>query len=205
MDQPASGRERRKLRTRNELAEAALRLFAEKGFEATTVTEIAGAADYVPSTFFRYFGSKEDVVFVRIPEMLAEAREALHGPRSEPPWPHLRRSTIASALRFAEVSSASMWVAEPSLRRRFLEHLGEWERTVADYVAAIRGTDAVSDIAAQVVAKVVTSTCDACYQVHVQSGADLGTLLAEAFDLLGSDLAARSGLETTPSTVRAAG
>jgi len=56
-------RERKKLRTRALIQKEALRLFLEKGFEATTIEEIAEAAEISPSTFFNYFPTKEEVVF----------------------------------------------------------------------------------------------------------------------------------------------
>jgi AcrR family transcriptional regulator len=55
-------RERKKLQTRALIQREALRLFLEKGFEATTIEEIAEAADIAPSTFFNYFPTKENVV-----------------------------------------------------------------------------------------------------------------------------------------------
>ena len=52
-------RERKKLRTRRALAEGALRLFAEQGFDATTIDELAEEAEVSKTTFFRFFPAKE--------------------------------------------------------------------------------------------------------------------------------------------------
>jgi AcrR family transcriptional regulator len=56
-------RERKKLKTRAAIQREAMRLFLARGFEATTIEDIAEAVEISPSTFFNYFPSKEDVVF----------------------------------------------------------------------------------------------------------------------------------------------
>jgi len=59
---PTGLRERKKAKTRAAIREHAMRLFEQQGYAATTVDQIAEAADVSPSTFFRYFPTKEDVV-----------------------------------------------------------------------------------------------------------------------------------------------
>lgn len=56
-------RERKRLQVKQQLKEHALRLFAEQGFAATTVEQIAESTNISPRTFFRYFPNKEDVLF----------------------------------------------------------------------------------------------------------------------------------------------
>ena len=76
MDTVVEGlRERKKRKTREAIVDAAMSLFQEKGFDATTIADIASKAEIAPRTFFAYFPSKEDVVFSDFSEALASMQE----------------------------------------------------------------------------------------------------------------------------------
>jgi AcrR family transcriptional regulator len=70
-------RERKKQQTREKIASVALQLFAERGYEHTTVAEIADAADVSKRTVFAYFDSKEDILFCDEPRFFELLKQTL--------------------------------------------------------------------------------------------------------------------------------
>jgi AcrR family transcriptional regulator len=70
-------RERKKQQTREKIEEVALKLFAERGYDETTLAEIADAADVSPRTIFSYFESKEDILFCEEPSLYDKLEQAL--------------------------------------------------------------------------------------------------------------------------------
>jgi AcrR family transcriptional regulator len=77
VEQPLGLRERKKRRTRAVIAETARRLFFERGFEATTVSEVAREADVAEQTVFNYFPRKEDLFYSGLDEFEAELLAAV--------------------------------------------------------------------------------------------------------------------------------
>lgn len=128
-DQPRPGlRERKKAKTRAAIQEHALRLFGERGYEATTVAEIAEAAEVSPSTFFRYFPTKEDVVlYDALDPVLLRALDAQ--PADLSPIGALRatmREVFAGApteLLTQQDERAALIFSVPELRMRMLDEL----------------------------------------------------------------------------------
>jgi AcrR family transcriptional regulator len=83
--QPLGRRERKRLETRNGLAAVALELFAERGFDAVTVNDIADRADVDPSTFYRHFVTKEAVIFAEFGEVTARIGDAIRAQPADLP------------------------------------------------------------------------------------------------------------------------
>lgn len=77
MSTPVGLRERKKQQTRRALQDAAMRLFADKGYDRTTIEEIAEAADVSNRTFFRYFASKEEVLEADFTDLFERMEEAV--------------------------------------------------------------------------------------------------------------------------------
>jgi AcrR family transcriptional regulator len=126
-------RERKKLRTRATIRDQAMRLFAEKGYGETTVEQIAEAADISPSTFFRYFPSKEQLVLVDDYDPIV-IREFLSAPADVPVLTALRRSmeyvfkNMAPEQFEREMARQHLIRTVPELRAA---QLGELQRTIA--------------------------------------------------------------------------
>lgn len=132
-------RDRKKSATRQSLREAALRLFDEKGFSETSVDEIADRADVSRSTFFRYFGSKEAVLFAPGDEILETLTAALLArPAEEPPIVAYEEALIESLSARRDVTNREfsriaekLTLEEPALRTRRYRLLEESTETLA--------------------------------------------------------------------------
>jgi AcrR family transcriptional regulator len=74
-------RESKKLQTRQEIADQAMRLFAQRGFDGVTVAEVAAAADLSEKTVYNYFPTKEDLFFDEVPARQAALVAAITGRR----------------------------------------------------------------------------------------------------------------------------
>ena len=95
-------RERKRMRTMAAIQQAAFRLFAEQGYDATTVEQIAAAAEVSPATFFRYFPAKESVLFHDIDAQIQATLDSLAArPEDEPPFEALIQVLRDSAGRFS--------------------------------------------------------------------------------------------------------
>ncbi len=141
-------RELKKTQTRQRLAETALRLFAERGYERTPVEEIARAAQFGVTTFFRHFPTKEDVAFYDQGNWMDELPSALVGREDDEVWAAVRDATLAYIAAFQDPDSGfgplrrALWLTEPSVSRRFAEISLRWETVVARVLADRLGLDA---------------------------------------------------------------
>ena len=152
-------RERKKARTRASLREHALRLFREQGYQATTVEQIAAAAEVSPSTFFRYFPTKEDVVIRD--DFDARLFEALE--RQPPNLAPIAaiRAAVGDALatltpkEWAEFrESSDLTFSIPEIRSRAFDELAQTIANMADVLAKRVGR-APDDLAVRVMAGAV--------------------------------------------------
>jgi AcrR family transcriptional regulator len=159
-EQPRPGlRERKKAKTRTAIQEHALRLFAERGYEATTVEQIADAAEVSPSTFFRYFPTKEDVVMHdALDPLLLAAWEGQ--PADLSPIGALRatmRQVFGGApadVLAAQDERAALIFSVPELRMRMLDELVRSMQIFID-IAAKRAGKTPDDAAVQALAGAV--------------------------------------------------
>lgn len=160
MSEQPSLRERNRRRTAEEIEAAAFGLFAGRGYEATTVELIAAVAGVSTRTFFRYFPTKEDVVFGNHAESVARLRAALAaGEPGEPPLRRVRRAVLAvqdpGGNPAVELARARLVAEVPAVRAR-LSHLVEGlEDAVAEALAAELGADEEGRARATIVAAAV--------------------------------------------------
>lgn len=152
-------RERKKIQTRQAIRRAAYQLFQEQGYDATPVDQIAEAADVSPSTVFRYFPTKEDIVLTdEYDPLILEALRAR--PLDEPPVASLRHALVDLVRQYAEDARGELEIRltlirqVPALRGRMSEGMTR-TRDMLGEVLAERSGRAADDLDVRVVVAAV--------------------------------------------------
>ena len=176
--------------TREELELVALQLFAERGFDNTTVDGVAEAAGIGRRTFFRYFASKNDVVWGDWDAALAHFRDAL---AALPPEVPLLSGLTEAVKAFNALPPGAepqhrvrmaMVLHTPALQAHSTLRYAGWREVVAEHVAARTGAQP-GDFACQLLAHKVLACCVAAYEHWLREPeADLQGLLDEALSSL---------------------
>ena len=189
-------RERNKLRTRQEIADATIRLATERGLDHVTVDQIAAAADVAPRTFFRYFDSKEEALLADHPERVALLREKLRSrPASEGPLTAVRAAVLDVAgdledHRELMLCKVQLMENNPTLRGRSLEMMDDLEHMIAEALAERSGVDLELDFRPLVIAGAVCTAMRVAVDRWGATGGtgDLTAMVASALDLLDGGL-----------------
>jgi mycofactocin system transcriptional regulator len=183
---PARHPGRKRVTSRAELEQAAFALFAAKGFDDTTVDDIAAAAGIGRRTFFRYFPSKNDVPWGEFGLELEKMRVRLKACPPETP--------LLEAIRVALIDFNYVPAEYVPLHRRRMElilrvptlfahsaiRFTAWRQVVAEFVAERTGRRP-DELAPQVIAHAVLGVAVAAYEVWLNDlSADIGVLLDEA-------------------------
>jgi len=194
-EQPRPGlRERKRAKTRAEIQAQALRLFRERGYDATTVEHIAEAAEVSESTFYRYFPTKPDVVLRdEFDPIIAAALDAQPAELSS-----LQAVRAAFKSVFTQMSAAEadeqrqrtrIMLSVPELRAAMIDQFTQGLQLLAEAIAERTGRE-TSDPAIRTLAGAVVGVAMAVMlAIADDEQADVATLLDQALAQLETGLA----------------
>lgn len=186
---PRSLRQRRRARTRREIAATALELFEERGYEGTSVEQIAERALISPRTFYRYFPAKEEVLLGALPEAGPELGELLTELADLPLFEAVEQACLFLAERLAadadNLRRLSLVRRVPALADRSTRSLRRTEEALEE---ALRRRDELPGgaLGAGTLARAVVGAFDAAVARWVAQGGGppLTRLVSEALAAL---------------------
>jgi AcrR family transcriptional regulator len=193
-DHTYSLRERKRTKTRLMIQAEAMRVIADKGWEKTTVDDIADAAAISPRTFFRYFPTKEDVVLWDEYDPLAP--DILEARPADEPLVESMRALVYEALgglyrrdRDALLLRVRLLLTVPELRARLRDAQGEGVELLATHLAQQRGVKP-DDLGIQVVASAMSSTIIVALDAWMRDDgkSDLLAILDRAVEALATNM-----------------
>lgn len=171
--------ERTRRRVREDVVDVALGLFLEQGFEDTTVDQVVTAAGISKRSFFRYFGTKDDIVFGDLAELGPVILEALRArPDEEPIWDALRHAFLvlsAQAEPQRGLMIARLVAASSGLRAAHLEKHLRWQEQLAPEVERRLGdSDDPPGLRGQAIVATALACLDAATAVWLRHGGQGG-------------------------------
>jgi mycofactocin system transcriptional regulator len=173
-----------------ELELVALRLFSTRGFEETTVDEIASGAGVSRRTFFRYFDSKSEVLWSAFDHEVETIRRLFADVADELPVMQAVREVVLAANHYqaedvAELRTRMNLISSvPALAASATIHYDAWERAVAEFVARRTGL-AADSLYPLAIGRSTLATCRAAYeQWAVKADAELAHYLDAALRAL---------------------
>jgi AcrR family transcriptional regulator len=157
-------RERKKLQTRDTIARVALQLFAERGYDETTLAEIGEAADVSPRTIFAYFDSKEEILFCEAPTQLDELKDALAQRPEGSTTIDALRGVLSSMTPPDELAKLRKQIitSSPALKLKMRARVAELEPVLVESFAKDLGTDP-DDVRALLIAASATAAFTAVH------------------------------------------
>lgn len=168
----------------------ALDLFATRGFDATTVDDIAAAVGVGRRTFFRYFDSKNDIVWGDFDSVMERLRTALAGRGADVPLMEALRHGVVESNRYPPEQLPGLRIRmtlitdTPALEAHSALRYAAWRAVVAEFAAARLAADP-ADLMPQVISQVALGTAMASFGRWVaHPEEDLEALLEEAFRAL---------------------
>lgn len=189
-------RERKKQQTRQALRREALRLFGERGFDATTIADITEAADVAPRTFFLHFATKEDVLLGDARAGVAAFADLLRAqPADQDAFTTVRECVVALlAVDGTPVEEtrlqARLMIETPGLVGRVHEHYVELEDMIARAVAERYGLDPGRAAYPRLLSTCAVTVIRVAMGLWYERGEEqpLGEVASELFTILGSGL-----------------
>ncbi|WP_410092190.1 TetR/AcrR family transcriptional regulator [Streptomyces sp. uw30] len=190
-DRPQLGlRERKKIKTRTAIRDATYALIKEQGYDATTIEQIAERAEVSPSTVFRYFPTKEDIVLTD--EYDAILLDELRKRPADEPWMQSLRYVMRLAITAATEEEpeaiklrSHLLVQVPAVRSRMLESMSVTGRMLSEAVAERTGLAQDSFEARVFTMSLIGGLAEiSLYWAENDFRDDLGDLLDRALDVI---------------------
>ncbi len=186
VEAPTGGRGRPPRTSRERVAHVALALFAQRGFDETTVDDIAEALGVGRRTIFRYFASKNDIVWGDFDLVLARLDEDLRAQDESLPVIEAVARAAVSSNRYRDEElpelrrRMTLITTVPTLQAHSMLRYAAWRAVIAVYVARRRG-EAESDLVPQTIAHAALGTSMAAFSAWVQGAGELGASLERAY------------------------